>query len=83
MSKSIELVVKDKYGLHGSKCASIVRNASHFISNMQLSCDGHQVDLKSILGLLSLAVSEGKKVTVSANGIDANEALEAVSKLIA
>lgn len=82
LTKKIDLVINDNYGLHSRKCAEIVRAASNFISNIKLIHDKNSVDIKSILGLMSLSVVQGQKVTIEADGTDADSAIESLSKIV-
>ena len=45
--------------------------------------DGEEVDAKSILGILLMAAAQGSRVTVRTEGADEEEALRAVTTLIA
>ena len=82
MSKSIELEIKDIKGLHSKKCLAICKAAQEFTSSLRLTHNGHTVDMKSILGLLSLACPQGAKLTVEADGLDANEAITKLEVLV-
>ena len=69
-------------GLHARAAARLVQMASRFQSKIALSKDGRTVDAKSILGVLMLAGSPGERLFLSAEGADAEEAVEALSSLI-
>ena len=49
---------------------------------MTLRYENKEVDLKSILGIMSLAVLEGAKIEIEAKGADAKEAIEALQEMI-
>lgn len=58
-------------------CTGLVHHGSEFISDMTITTDSNQanpVDLKSILGIMSLAVSNGKHITITINGEDEERA---------
>lgn len=75
-------VIQNNSGLHARPAALLVREAGKFESVIHLSKNGKEVDLKSILGLLSLAISSGETVVIKAEGKDEETAIEALGKLI-
>lgn len=52
--------------------------ASKFNSDINLEYKGKSVNLKSIMGVMSLGVGQGSDVTISAEGADEKEAMEAI-----
>jgi len=69
-------------GLHARPATSVVNKAGKFQSEVQLSYNGKTINLKSIMGLMSLGISQGSEVVISAEGKDAEMAIEGLSKLI-
>lgn len=59
-----------------------VRTASQFRSAIWVMKDGEEVNGKSILGLMMLAAEHGSEVEVTADGEDAEQALEELGRLI-
>jgi len=52
-------------------CTGMVHHASEFISEITLSVNnGHKIDLKSILGVMSLCMSNGKDIVIEIEGGD-------------
>lgn len=82
--QKIDFKIKLKQNTTMTKFASrVVYEASRFLSNMQLSIeDGTVVDLKSILGVVSLGLSEGKQATITIIGSDEMEASEYLKDLL-
>lgn len=80
VEKQVE--VKLKTGLQARPAALFVQEANRFSSNVFLEKDGKKVNAKSIMGLMSLAVSSGSTVLLSADGSDENEAIEELAKYI-
>ncbi len=80
VEKQVE--VKLKTGLQARPAALFVQEANRFSSNVFLEKDGKKVNAKSIMGLMSLAISSGSTVLLSAEGSDENEAIEELSKYI-
>ena len=57
----------------------LVQAASKFNSDINLEYNGKSVNLKSIMGVMSLGVGQGADVTITADGDDAKEAIEAIA----
>lgn len=74
------LQVTGRLGLHARAAANLVRVAGRFKSSLTLHrLDGDlEADAKSILSILTLAASRGTELRVVANGVDEEEALDAV-----
>jgi phosphocarrier protein HPr len=79
-AKKIE--IKNKLGLHARAAALLVQTVNRFEAEVKISKDGQEVDARSIMGVLTLAATQGSKIHVEAKGTDAEEALRAVEKLI-
>ncbi|HWA98375.1 MAG TPA: HPr family phosphocarrier protein [Pirellulales bacterium] len=81
LSRSV--VVSNPNGLHARPADLVVRLASKFKSQIWIAKGPERVDAKSILGVLTLAATQGTKLDIEAAGDDAAEAVEAVATLIA
>ncbi|MEH7097617.1 phosphocarrier protein HPr, partial [Neobacillus vireti] len=55
-----------------------VQTASRFDSEITLEYKGKTVNLKSIMGVMSLGVGQGADIKIAAEGNDANDALQAL-----
>ena len=77
------LEIVNKKGLHARASAKFVKLASGFDSEIQVTRDGVTVDARSIMGLLMLGAGIGCSIDVSAEGPDAEEAMEALTDLVA
>lgn len=77
-----QVKVKLKTGLQARPAALFVQEANRFSSDIFLEKDGKKVNAKSIMGLMSLAVSSGTEVSITANGSDETEAIEALVQYI-
>lgn len=69
-------------GLHARPATMVVNKAGKFQSDVQLQYKGKSVNLKSIMGVMSLGVTKGDEVTISAEGKDETEAIEELDALI-
>lgn len=78
-----EVEIINRLGLHARAAAKLVHRASAFESKVTVARDGEEVDAKSILGILLLAAAQGSRVILRTEGRDEEEAMEAVTALIA
>lgn len=77
-----EFTVTNKLGIHARPAAQFVKTASRYSCDIQVEKDDEQADGKSIMGLMMLAAGNGSILVVTAEGEDAEEALEALEELI-
>jgi phosphotransferase system HPr (HPr) family protein len=77
------VILTNPQGLHARPADLFVRMASQFESKVEIVKDSMRVDGKSILALLTLAVEQGTPLMLEATGHDAEQALDALSELIA
>jgi phosphocarrier protein len=75
------VTVPNALGLHARAAARFVRVAAGFRSQIRVSRGNRTTEGKSILGLLLLAASRGATLTISAEGPDEADALEALCAL--
>lgn len=74
--------VKNKLGLHARAAAVFVRVSSKYSSEIRLVKDSYEVNGKSILGVLSLAATQGSEIQVTTKGQDAEDAINGIEELI-
>ena len=65
-------------GIHARPATLLVQSASKFNSDIQLTYKDKSVNLKSIMGVMSLGVGQGADVTISAEGTDEADAINAI-----
>lgn len=58
--------------------ATLVQKASEFRSTVYLVEGGRRANAKSLLGVISLGIDNGAEITVTADGVDANEAVKSL-----
>lgn len=80
--KSVELTIENEVGLHARPATLFVKAAQKHQAEITVSFDGKSVSAKSLLGLLTLAVTKGSVISVAAEGEDAEVALAALSELV-
>lgn len=74
--------VQLKSGLQARQAALFVQEANRYNSDVYLEKEGKKVNAKSIMGIMSLAISKGTEVIISADGSDEESAVGALSALI-
>ncbi|HRR42528.1 MAG TPA: HPr family phosphocarrier protein [Syntrophales bacterium] len=83
MTTSLRIfTITNELGIHARSAALIVDVASRFRSEILIEKDGREVNAKSILGILTLGAPKGSKITVRAEGPDAQEAVDSLGHLI-
>lgn len=75
-----EFHVVAETGIHARPATLLVQTASKFSSDLNLEYKGKSVNLKSIMGVMSLGVGQGADVTITAEGADEQEAIAAVEE---
>jgi len=76
------LVIQNELGLHARAATKLVQLASKYPCEVTVSKDGHEVNGKSIMGVLMLVASKGTTVVLRAKGEKAGEAVTAIAALI-
>jgi phosphocarrier protein HPr len=71
------LTIIDEAGIHARPATILVNTANKFSSEVSLEYKGKVVNLKSIMGVMSLGVSQGSIVKISATGTDEDAVIEA------
>ncbi len=79
--ESIEVLVKNKLGLHARASAKLTEVSSEFESEIALIFNNQRVNAKSIMGVMMLAASFGSKINVEAEGDDEKEAIIKIQEI--
>lgn len=77
-----EVVVKNGSGLHARPATLLVKKASGFKSDVSIEYNGKKANVKSLIGVLSLAVTKDATIKVVASGDDEALAVEEIVKLV-
>ncbi len=75
-------LIIDETGIHARPATILVQTATKFESDIELEYNSKKVNLKSIMGVMSLGVGKGAEVTIYADGKDEAEAIEAISETL-
>ena len=79
---SQEAVVNNQVGLHARPATFFIQKANEFRSTMMVEKAERKVNAKSLLGVLSLGITKGSSIVISAEGPDEEEAVNALCTLI-
>ena len=79
---SKETVVRCVSGLHNRQATYFVQKANEFSSRIWLESGNRKMNAKSLLGIMSLSLVTGTNVTLSAEGADAEAAVNALDELL-
>lgn len=77
-----EIEIVNKLGLHARASAKLTQLAARYASEVYIARNGRRVNAKSIMGVMMLAAGKGAKVTLDAEGEDAEACVAALSELI-
>lgn len=75
-------LITSEYGIHARPATRLVNLAMSFESEIMLEAMGKTVNLKSIMGLMSLGIYKGEEITVSVEGEDQEKAISAISDFV-
>ncbi|RVU36370.1 HPr family phosphocarrier protein [Hwanghaeella grinnelliae] len=82
-SGPIDLTICNQRGLHARAAAKFVKLAGDYDADITVTKDGTSVTGTSIMGLMMLAAAKGTSIRVEAEGPQAEDALQALSGLVA
>jgi phosphocarrier protein len=75
--------IVNELGLHARAAVKLTQLAQKFPCEVTVTRDGQSANGKSVMGVLLLCGSKGAKVTILADGVQADEAVSAIGDLIA
>jgi phosphotransferase system HPr (HPr) family protein len=80
----LEILIKitNAAGLHARPATFVVNGAKKFQSSITAKKGEKEVNLKSLISLLSLGICQNEEVLIKANGIDEKEAIEEIVSII-
>ena len=77
-----EVIVRCESGLHNKQVTYFVQKANEFKSSVWLESENRRMNAKSLLGIMSLGIVTGAVVTLSAEGTDAEDAVNALEAML-
>lgn len=78
--KNFSYVITDAQGIHARPAGLLVKAAAAFESKINIIKAGKDVDAKKIIAVMSLGAKKGEEVTITAEGSDEGNAIEALKK---
>lgn len=79
---SKQIVVRCESGLHNRQATYFVQKANEFESSIWMESGSRKMNAKSLLGIMSMGIVTGAEVTLSADGRDAEDAVNALEALL-
>ena len=80
MKKNVEIRMMDSF--EARPIALLVQTANQFDSQIYLEVDEKRVNVKSIMGMMSLALLNGTEVSIDVEGADAEKAMVTIDKFL-
>ena len=80
ISRSVTVV--NQLGMHARAAAKFVHLATRYRAQVRVAHDVREMDGKSIMGILLLAAARGTSITISADGADEQDAVNALAELV-
>lgn len=80
--KEISVLVVDPVGLHARPATVAVNAASKFKSEVKVAYNGKTVNMKSIMGVMSLGIPTQSEITISCDGEDEEEAIKQIEGIL-
>lgn len=77
-----EVVVQNQVGLHARPATFFIQRANEFKSSIWVEKDERRVNAKSLLGVLSLGIIGDTKIRIITDGVDEQDALDSLVKLV-
>ena len=76
------VMIQNSMDMENRPIAHLVQEASQYRSQVFIEMDNKKINAKSIMGMMSLNLSEGTNLTVSADGDDESDAVEGVAAFL-
>lgn len=78
------VAITNELGLHAKPAMAFGATASAFMCEIRVTRldTGETIDGKSLLGMLTLALTTGTEIRIAANGDDAQSAVDALTRLV-
>ena len=80
--KTCEIMITNSSGLHARPATFFIQKANFYKSTILIEKDDRKVNAKSLLGVLSLGIAKGMTVSLSAEGVDEDAAIDGLVSLI-
>lgn len=79
---TLQTIVKCESGLHNKQATYFIQKANEFRSNVWIEADDRQINAKSLLGVLSMAITTGTSINLIADGLDEEVAVKTLAQML-
>ena len=79
---TLQTIVKCESGLHNKQATYFIQKANEFRAHVWVEVDERRINAKSLLGVLSMAITSGTVVTLIADGPDEETAVKTLAKML-
>jgi phosphocarrier protein HPr len=76
------ITITDTTGIHARPATLLVNKAGSFNSDLTIEYKGKSVNLKSIMGVMSLGIPKDAEIIIKADGPDEQDAIEAIYTVV-
>ena len=76
------VTVQNQVGLHARPATFFIQKSNEFKSSIWIEKEERKVNAKSLLGVLSLGITKGTEIKIVTDGVDEEEAINALEALI-
>ena len=80
--KQVTVTVVDPVGLHARPATVAVNAASKFKSDVKVSYKDRAVNMKSIMGVMSLGIPTQSEITITCEGEDEDVAIQTIEEIL-
>lgn len=81
--EKLQAVIIDKIGFHARPASKVMNIASKYESKIEIKKeDGTIGNLKSVMNIMALAIKQGEKIEITAEGSDEKEAIKEIEKTL-
>ena len=77
-----DVVIQNQVGLHARPATFFIQKANEYTCSIWVESENRKMNAKSLLGIMSLGIITGASVTLSADGADAENAINALEALL-
>ena len=77
-----EVVINNQVGLHARPATFFIQKANEFKSSIWIEVEDRRINAKSLLGVLSMGITKGTRISIIAEGPDEEEAVKALTEML-
>lgn len=80
--REFKYIITDPQGIHARPAGELIKAIKDFQSAITIAKDGRSADAKRIFGVMGLAVKQGQEITMTAEGVDEDAAIETIEAFL-